>query len=497
MKKALFSSFAAPTLAVLALGLVATPVARAQHSVNPKSETVKKYIESDKFGHVKRITSAEYQMVMTTHGSSCKRNLLECPLGIAAIKGQADPKYKEIFKDLAKISKKGKNRTWLFGPFVASVWPIGVTLWNPDKALAIMTEKLQTLEVVDFIARGKQYIYDALWYLGNPAAFDAMFKWFHNLNYTGLHTRNALMRIHTWKLSGEQKKKVEGFCLKMFQNTGALPVGKKREKEIVKPCLRWLGLTGSKNSDAIEYAENYLGTNTAADAARALGGMNYKKAKGALKNILNKQKKQRKIKKKKVTIWHPRAESVAAAVALIGMGDKDAIKAIKSWIAVDKKAKRLKNNSGFEMTFYEAPWASAAAKKKLLPLLKKSFKAVNKLSKSNENIKRYAVRAAIALAQCGQKDGLKLMLEVLKGSKKDFRDEVLVGLGGHDNYWGSFRIGLGGLTVGVKKGIGKKEVAQLEKMIFKRLKFWSKRGVKERAMRAVLDMRTRVKAAGL
>ncbi len=491
MNKTLWRSITC--LGVAAGIILAAGPSQAQMYINKNSKTAKKYLACDNFGRVTKIISPEYKHLRR----GCNKKLLSCDVGIAAVKGKPDPKYKAIWKDLHKITMRGKNREWMFGHWSRDMWPYGLVLWNPDEALKILTKKLNYKpKLFGFMANTKQPIFDALWYLADKNAADPMIKRMGNLLYTSMHTKDALMRFHTWGLSADQQKKVEAVCLKMFQGEGG-KLAKGREKDIVVPCMRFLGLSASKNSDAIEFVENYLGENLKGDAARCLGGMGYKKAKSALKDVLAKQKTKKKIKKKKVTIWYPRKASVAAAVALLGMGDKDAGKAIKMWLKVDKKEKRLMDSSGFEMTVLELPWAGAKSKKKLVKMVKKAFKTVEKLSKKEDNLKNYANRAAIALVQAGDKSSMKYLLATLKGNKKDLRNEILIGLGGHTNYYGSFRTGTGGIGIGGKKGVGKKEVAALEKMILKRLKFWkSDRGAKQKAMRAILDMRARLKFAG-
>lgn len=478
-------------LAVAAGIFLAAGTTQAQTYVNKTSKTVKKYLEFDKFGRVTKVISPEYKYLR----GECNKNLLTCDVGIAAVKGKADPKYKAIWSDLHKITMRGKNREWMFGHWVRDMFPYGLVLWNPDEALKILTKKLNyKVKMFNFMANTKEPIYDALFYLADKNAADPMIKWMGNLLYTSMHTKDALMRFHVWGLSADQQKKVEAVCLKMFQGEGGKPA-KGREKEIVVPCMRFLGLTASKNSDAIEFIENYLGENLKAAAARALGGMGHKKAKSALKEVLAKFKREKKIKKKKVTMWMARNESVSAAVALLGMGDKTAGKAIKGWLKVDMKDKRI-DSSAFEMTVFELPWAGAKSKKKLLKMVKKAFKNIQKLAKKEDRMKTYVNRAAIALVQAGDKSSMKYLLATLKGNNKDLRNEILIGLGGHTNYYGSFRTGTGGIGIGGKKGVGKKEVEALEKMILKRLKFWkSDRGAKLKATRAVLDMRARLKFA--
>lgn len=480
-------------MAVLATAvLLAAPAAQAQRGSDVAKEPVAlKYIKMDKFGNSSGFKHPDAKKL-------CKecRAILQCKLGQKALAGKADPKYSQVLKDMTFWKKFGKKS---YG-FVLNhgcrgsdaIGFYGLVLWNvpgADKRLASIIKGKSRL--TELVCGDKYKPYRALWWLNAQQHADVMIKGFENAMCTTQHTKQTLAVLHTWNLSKEQRKTIETFCVeKVFSGD------MKDAKENVNPCLRYLGRTGVQDKDSLEYFQNYIGKGYK-EAVYAMAAAQSKQYKGDLKGILSKQKKKTTKAGKKVTWYYARDLSVPAAIGLLGLGDGDAKKAVKQWLGWNKKWKSLYDNTGWQMLYSLAWTAKGKARKKLLPLLKKGFKMLKRHAKKDDKQKIYLLRAAMGLAHAGDKTGVSVIVDAIKGTNTELRDEAIATLGSKDNYYYSYRAMGGGLHIAKKGGLSKKDAQKIEKAVLKRLKFWSEKKLKQAGARIVLDIRARIAAAGL
>jgi hypothetical protein len=167
---------------------------------------------------------------------------------------------------------------------------------------------------------------------------DAMIQGFMDDDYTPDHIINTLPVICRWNLSADQRKKLEEYCLAVFQGKASLNT---KGKEKIPACLGYLGIAGASDATVNEHMKNNLAEGNRVESIRALGGIAQADAKNGIQEHLDKQKKVKKTKDKagktteEITSM-ARPESVAAAVAFINMGDKAALDIVKTWLTVNK-----------------------------------------------------------------------------------------------------------------------------------------------------------------
>ena len=92
-------------------------------------------------------------------------------------------------------------------------------------------------------------------------------------------------------------------------------------------------------------------------------------------------------------------------------------------------------------------------------------------------------------------DGLKDIESAIKGPDANQREDALEAMGCRFDY-NSYKSSMGGFAVG-DGGLSKADAQKLIDAILKKVKFWTNKTDKEDAAMAVLNMRARVKAAGL
>jgi len=209
-----------------------------------------------------------------------------------------------------------------------------------------------------------------------------------------------------------------------------------------RSCFRFLARIGSKNADLKEHLTTAAGTSSShkgLDAIRAIGLLQHKGAKAQLSTILKKVagKKQIQIKAGKgykfitVDSWTGTNDAVAAAVALVGMGDAQAMKAINFWLSVGNKS--FYDSYGFQPVLFEAALGHPAAQKKLVKPIQDALKKIKPWIDGNDSGFTNAYNDGnVALLQMGNKAGLPRVLAVLSGTELEQIREILRQLGGHD-----------------------------------------------------------------
>ncbi len=186
---------------------------------------------------------------------------------------------------------------------------------------------------------------------------------------------------------------------------------------------------------------------------------------------------------------------MAAAIGLLGVADKLAKEAVGTWLAVDAGRGKPADRSGFEQFAAAAPFATGKAAKAARKLLEPAYKALAGVAASNPMYAIDQTRAAVYLAQMGSNKGLERILEAVSSADTEQIDAVLDGIGGHESYWGSFRIGAGGIRIGGKAGLSVKDAQKVVDALQRRRKFM-KKGQQDNVSRAILDIRGRIAAAG-
>lgn len=482
-----FTIFSAVSLTLL----LAVVVIAADDKLT-KDTVAKKWLEMDKYGNVNGVKGLLKDMCY-----DCG-DILQCPYGTKAVHGEPDAKYNEVWKDLLyfwddklifPVTKYGSCSLGL-------TQFLGGVVWGVPEAGDLLAKTIDSdKKLDDLVCSDKKYVYRALWYLGDKKHADVMIEGFKNHDCTTSHMTDTLAVLHTWNLSDKQNKKIEEICLAAFQGTGS------KDKDKVKGCARYLGNAGSKNKDAIEFLQNFLGGNNKVHAARALGQIDPKGSKKYFQEILEKAKGKKGVydkkgKYKKVEVVYAREETVPAALALYTQGDKLAKSVVDLWLSVDVKNERLGDSNGFEMLFGNLAFVNEATMKKIKKSVQKAYKDLAKLGPKQKSWKLMQTRAAIMLAHTGDNTGLSAIIDAIEGNDNDLREAALWGLGGKPNYYTSYRAGAGGIKAGTG-GLSKADCEKLTKAITKKMKFWNEKKWKTMGNEAILDIRARMKAAGL
>jgi len=370
-------------------------------------------------------------------------------------------------------------------------------------AATIETEKKQG----DLWQEYAQHPYEALYYMGAKEQLPAILKGlsFKERNPSRTQIKPTLLHLPTWTLSDEQVGQVADLCVELFTAT-------KEDKKAIAACIRYLGLVQIKHEDARDFITNYA--NGQGDSwlhlhgIRAAASLGLKDSKESFQDNLKKAYREkieriRKGKKrieKKVDTWSAHHQAVPSAVALMGMKDKKAAKAIDYWLGFEERGGREQfvHNQGFKLLAREANFADPKTKKKLHKLLTKAWKKAVKLAEDNSSLERDIFQGAIGLSQLGDQGALDYLTRYIKGKKgreSDIR-EILKAWGGETKaimHGGNSNIGIGHLSVG-KGAIKPKAAEALVKAIVKRMKFWSDVNMKILATNVVLDLQARIKA---
>lgn len=378
---------------------------------------------------------------------------------------------------------------------------LGVYLYKVPNAAKLIAQSIGTN---GHFKMGHSYstptAYWALWFLGGKVYADVMIKRFHAKRYSKgytAHTNFALTVMDRWKLNKSQVKRIESFCVnKVFQPAGFT--------NATRGCIRYLGRIRTKNSTARQFLVQHAGTSdstNSSEAIRALGHIGYKGIKGKLKaNVAQAKrnssrliKRRRRYKRKKVVTYSTHFNSAPSLIALIGMGDRKALKIVKGWLMTYDKRNNIDNNTAFEAAYREGAFASPKAAKKLKNLYRKAFKKALKNLRKNPRMKQSARQAAVALLQMGDKTGLKHVIKVLKDTDMNEVSDVLEGIGANPNRtWGARSTGgIAHIKVG-KKGLSVKDAQKLVNTIKGKFMFWRGNKLRTFAIHAVADIEAQI-----
>ena len=384
----------------------------------------------------------------------------------------------------------------------------GLALYPTEGAAARIAATIETdKKQGDLWQEYAQHPYEALYYMGAKEQLPAILKGlsFKARNPSRSHVKPTLLHLPAWTLSDEQVGQIADFCVELFTAT-------KEDNKAIAACIRYLGVVQTKHEDAQEFIANYA--NGQGDSwlhlhgIRAAASLGLKDSKENLQDNLKKAYREkieriRKGKKrieKKVDTWSAHHQAVPSAVALMGMKDKKAAKAIDYWLGFEERGGREQfvHNQGFKLLAREANFADPKTKKKLHKLLAKAWKKAAALAEDNSGLDRDVFQGAIGLSQLGDQGALDYLIRYIRGKKgreSDIR-EVLKAWGGETKalmHGGNSNIGIGHLSVG-KDALKPKAAEALAKTIVKRMKFWSDVNMKILATNVVLDLRARIKA---
>jgi hypothetical protein len=296
--------------------------------------------------------------------------------------------------------------------------------------------------------------------------------------------RHLLIGLLDWTLTPDQNAEIAKFCVGLFEDSSI-------SKKDHAACVRYLGLIGTNDEDARAFIANWAGGGGDSwlhfHAVRAVAGLQLKDAKAALKNNLQRvyQKKTkrvrkgRKYKEVKTDTWAVRHNSVESAIALFGMKDKEAKKAIAYWTSFEDRggSQEFVHSQGFRLLARDAAFADAKTRKGLHKILSKAFKKALKMEKSKGRPDSNVFQIALGLSHLGDKDAVKYLLEYIEGKKGRSSDIQNI-----FSAWGAFpgsllhgsnsSDGIGRLPIGDTVSVkdAKKVVAAIEKKI----RFWDK-----------------------
>jgi hypothetical protein len=274
--------------------------------------------------------------------------------------------------------------------------------------------------------------------------------------------------------------------------------------ETKRSCWRYLARIGSKNADLKEHlttAASQPSTHEGLDALRAIGLLQHKGAKAQLSTILKKISGKKSVQVKtgktfksiKVDSWTGTNDAVTAAIALVGMGDAAAMKAINYWLSVGDRV--FYDSYAFPMLLFETTLAHPAAQTKLSKPIQDTLKKIKPWIDGNDStMTRNYNDGYVALLQMGDKAGLPRVLSVLAGAELEQIREVLRQLGGHDIPLQYQRLGTQGVRVG-KGGLSPADATKILDVIRKRMTFWTDKTAKMYATRVIMDLEARIKLA--
>ncbi|MGB0590630.1 MAG: hypothetical protein ACPGU1_13210 [Myxococcota bacterium] len=528
------------TLAAVGLTLVASPVAaegRDQRVVAKEmlaNELLKTYRTDIQVGeNTSQIHQGQvkHPLLKLIH-SDCSRGVESCEASWKALAGKPMEGVGQVFFDALDTNQwtgphgcagspqvcgpSGEN--WSFtieGPHTRarpkSAVPAakGLVLYPVEGAAAriaatIETEKKQGDLWQEYVAMP----YEALYYMGAKDQLGAILKGltFNARNKERSQVKPTLLHLPAWSLAPEQVEQIASFCVELFSSTD-------ENNRPIAACIRYLGMVETTHEDAREFIANYA--NGQGDSwlhlhgIRAAAGLALKDAKENLQGNLKKAYREKTLRirkgkkriEKKVDTWSAHHQAVPSAVALMGMKDKQAAKAVAYWLSFEERggSEQFVHNQGFRLLAREANFADPKTKKKLLKLLSKAWKKAAKLAESQSGMERDVFQAALGLSQLGDKAAVDLLVSYIKGKKgreSDIR-EIFKAWGGDTKaimHGGNSNIGIGHLTVG-KTGVPAKLAQSVADVIVKRMKFWSDKNTKGLATNVVLDLKARIAGA--
>lgn len=488
------------------------------HSNRPNSST-----ENFKNGGMKEA----YRGWVYEVTSQCNVDLHQCQKGWDLFKGKGTPEVKTWVRDVMEFAKWGgstRGHTETSGQrFVSKIShdydsiarsAIGLALFrfnDADAAGAIAKTLAGPQEIAD-LYRGCRVPYGvrALWLQGAagkahaPTMLSALKLYEKRCDRKQLSW--MLPVLDTWTLTPAQTADMETFCSEKVWQEDIGTTGP------TIACLRYMGAIGSKSSDVREHVANFAQGNdngVRVEGIRTAGRLGVKSVKAFLQARVAKAynktstnvRKGKKYVKKYTDTWRTSFDATGSAVALFGMGDKTAAKAIAFWLSFrdSNGGKDFMDNKGFKEVARELAFAHPKVRKKLTSMTSKAFKAGLKHASKKPGMHRDLFGIAIGLSHVGDKAALTYLMNVLKGSDKNAIRELLQAWGGEPDQMlrlGRSTVGLGRFPVGP----GLYSAADAEAVmstIAKRLKFWRDAEMKQDGIATVLSIRAVVAAAKL
>jgi hypothetical protein len=480
--------------ATLAMGALSTASAAKPH----EDEVCRKYVEYDKFGN--RGGTLKPPEFNTFCRETCKDSeLLQCDETVAVLRGKSDPApLHPFFKDFFHyVEIKNNSHCVTTNCGKKDAYEAAIAYGLPGATPLLLDQIDSEEKLKDLHCGDKAAMYRALWYLGDKTAADTMIKGYNNLLCTNDHFNNTVPIIDQWALSEAQLGAIEKVCV-----DGIFGEKLRNADSSFKACFTFFAKRGKIGEDGMEYIKMNAEKDTF--ALRALASLDGKGSQAKFTKMLAESAKEEAIKDKKgkptkkmMTTWRGgREDAIFSALALYLAGDKAGKGAIDHWLSFTKD-NELVNRDGFERVFViGAPFWPEADQAKLRKVLEASYAAGVKAMAKNDKLAESMTRAAFGLAQIGSNKGLDLILAAIDGDDNGRRMEVITAIGGTQNYQGGRYVGAGGLKIGGKAGLAKADVDKISESLLKRAKFLKDRD-REVAVRAILDIRGRSKAAGL
>ena len=463
----------------------------------------------------------------------CRRGAESCKYGWDAARGKLDPKMAELLRDMLHTSRWGGKHTcsgthgqpdyicgkngekWTFTILGPGDYMEPYSIRNAMSLLPFYETEGAAGAIAKTLSTNQRF---ADLYAGQPAAIDALFRLaakeqlptiLKAIRYTGPrntrdHMRHALIGLLDWRLTAEQHDAIVDFCAELFEDTEA-------QVKDVAACVRYIGLTGTTNEDARAFISNWA--NGSGDswlrihAIRSAAGLLLKDSKQALQANLNKAykkrtvrvKKGRKYKETKRDTWSAHHHAVESAVALFGMKDKNAKKAIAYWLSFEERggSQTFVHSQGFRLVARDAAFAEGKSRKALHKMISKAFKKGVKLSKDNSGMQSTLFKVALGLSQMGDKNAIKYLMEYVDGKQGRANDiETIFRAWGSEAgrlvHGSNSELGLGRLPIGGV--LTSKDGASITKVLEKKLRFWDK-NLKTSAVRLLLKLRAQMYAA--
>jgi hypothetical protein len=459
-----------------------------------KDKIINKYIET-KGG----ITSAGWKdVVFRKTVKYCGANW-HCKPALTTIKGKTNKSLREYYADgLVTETHKGYSE-WVMTYIVEKHYydaAYGAFIHGVPKLADLLAPTVNSKEKIDTLWHGYAgRAYWVLFYLGAKNKMKDMIAGLPEGNDGVDHVKAMYSFSQSWNLSKENTKALEEFCTgTVFQESN--------HRTATPYCLRWFGQINTKNKLAKRFVKKYINDHSyKLEAIRTAGKLNLKDTKSLLQGFLKKSyskqqvwvKVGRKSKRKKIDTWSRGYNSIPSAVALYGMGDKTAKKAIKYWMKYDKKKSKC-DHTAVQALFVEMLYASKKTQKKLKKDLKKLYKKMLKGQKKNSQLEGLVRRAALYFLQLGDTIGLKSIIKIIESGDNNNIIALLEGLGGDPTKWvGSSRgyAGLGHLTIG-KKGLKAKVLKKIAKKLKSEFMMWNNYQVKGLANRTWFALNARI-----
>jgi hypothetical protein len=317
------------------------------------------------------------------------------------------------------------------------------------------------------------------------------------------HLAAMLPHLDTWTLSPDEVKQMETLCLTVFQEDigSALPKA---------ACLRYMGAISSTHSEVRDFIANFAQGNDnflRVEGIRAAARIGHPDVEtflsGRLAKNYSKVKKSVEKGKKKVDVeveqWNTNFDAVQAAVALFGLGDATAGKAIAYWVSFEERGGKpnLANNKALNELCREAPFMSPKTLAKLQPMLVKAFETAQKGLATNPQLEYDVFKVALGLSHVGDKGALKYLTAVMNGADDSRTKELLWAWGGEPDKLlegGRSTIGLGRFPMS-KGRYTPADGEAIIALVKKRLKFWNDGEMKQDGIEMAIAIQAGIEAA--